>query len=347
MSSSATQMSGTALKELLAQLPWPALLADQAGIITAVNAAWAKRPAPLEARVGGRLQDMLKECCGVLSGEPPWLESQTIEIERETPDGKVYEHLAIYPLIAGTCLIVVDQSRLKELELAQRQMGRLASLGFMLASVCHEVANPLTTVQSTLQILQSQSHIPPAALEKALAHLAANVRRVLEIARRLNAFSRADDESPLRFNVDLAIDEALAFFRQDRWGANVRIERRADPEAIVLGYPGRLQQVFFNLFLNAAQAMQDGGVLSVATRRVNGRSVEITVTDTGPGIALEHLPRVFEAFFTTKPASEGTGLGLAICYEIVHEHGGEIHVENASPRGARFNISLPFEPRRP
>jgi two-component system NtrC family sensor kinase len=156
MSSSATQMSGNALKELLAQLPWPALLADQAGIITAVNAAWAKRAAPLEARVGGRLQDMLKECRGALSGEPPWLESQTIEIERDTPDGKVYEHLAIYPLIAGTCLIVVDQSRLKELELAHRQMGRLASLGFMLASVCHEVANPLTIVQSTLQILQSR-----------------------------------------------------------------------------------------------------------------------------------------------------------------------------------------------
>lgn len=346
MSSSATQISGNALKELLQQLPWPALLADQAGIITAVNAAWCKRPGSLDARVGCRLQDMLTEYCTALNGEPPWLESQTVEVERETPWGKVHERLSVHPLTTGTCLIVVDESRLKELELAHRQMGRLASLGFMLASVCHEIANPLTTVQSTLQILQAQSHIPAAALQKALTNLTANVRRVLGIARRLNAFSRADDESPLRFNVDLAIDEALAFFRQDRWGANVRIERRAEPEAIVLGYPGRLQQVFFNLFLNAAQAMQSGGVLSVATRRVDGRSVEIAVTDTGPGIAPENLPRVFEAFFTTKLAEEGTGLGLAICYEIVHEHGGEIHVENASPRGARFNISLPFEPRR-
>jgi len=288
------------------------------------------------------LQDALPEYWAALNGKAPWLLPQTVEVVRETPGGKAHERVRVHPLKTGACIIVVDESRLRELELAHRQMGRLASMGFMLASVCHEVANPLATLQSTLQVLQSQSHIPPAALQNALAKLSGNVGRVLAITRRLNAFSRVDDKSPMRFNVDFAIDEALAFFRQERWGVNVLTERRSDPEGIVLGYPGRLQQVFFNIFMNAAQAMQGRGTIIVVTRLVAQRSVEVTITDTGPGIAPEDLPRVFEAFFSTKVAGEGTGLGLAICYEIVHEHGGEIRVENASPRGACFIISLPF-----
>jgi signal transduction histidine kinase len=336
--------SDDALHELLVQLAWPTLLTDHAGTITAVNPAWSTQRASSNVDVGRLLQDALPEYWLAFNAKAPWLRRQTVEVVRETAGGKAHERVLVHPLKTGACIIVVDESRLQELELAQRQMGRLASMGFMLASVCHEVANPLATVQSTLQVLQSQSHIPPAALQKALANLAANVGRVLSITRRLNAFSRVDNESPLRFNVDFAIDEALAFFRQDQWGARVKIERYRDPKAIVLGYPGRLQQVFFNIFLNAAQAMQAEGAISVVTR---GRDqwVEVIVTDTGPGIAPENLPHVFEAFFTTKGAGEGTGLGLAICYEIAHEHGGDIRVENASPRGARFIVSLPLETR--
>lgn len=333
--------SEDALHELLAQLPWPALFTDHAGIITAMNSAWSTRAPLPNAGVGRLLKDALPEYWVALNGEAPWLRPQTVEGVRETPSGKAYERVLVHPLETGACIIVVDESRVRELELAHRQMGRLASMGFMLASVCHEVANPLTTLQSTLQVLRSLSHIPPAALQNALANLAANVGRVLGITRRLNAFSRVDDESPLRFNLDFAIDEALAFFRQDRWGAKVEIERCRDPEGFVLGYPSRLQQVFFNIFVNAAQAMQGRGAISVVTRLVADRSVEVTITDTGPGIAPENLPRVFEPFFTTKVAGEGTGLGLAICYEIVHEHAGEIRVENAPPRGACFIISLP------
>jgi signal transduction histidine kinase len=344
MLSSTRQLSRSqdALHELLSQLLWPALLTDHAGIITAMNPAWSTWAPSSNAGVGRSLQDALPEYWPALNDKVPWLRPQTLEVVRETPGGKAHERVLVHPLETGACIIVVDESRLRELELAHRQMGRLASMGFMLASVCHEVANPLATVQSTLQVLQSQSRIPPAGLQNALANLASNVGRVLAITRRLNAFSRVDDESPVCFNVDFAIDEALAFFRQDRWGANVQIERRADPEGIVLGYPGRLQQVFFNIFMNAAQAMQGRGAISAVTRLVAERSVEVTITDTGPGIAPENLPRVFEAFFSTKAAGEGTGLGLAICYEIVHEHGGEIRVENAPPRGASFIISLPF-----
>jgi two-component system NtrC family sensor kinase len=346
MLASTAQLRGSqdALHELVVQLPWPALLTDHAAMIIARNDAWLTRCGSSNVDVGRSLQDVLPEYWLAFNASPPWLRRQTVELVRETASGKVHERVLLHPLKTGGCIIAADESRLQELEAAHRQMSRLASMGFMLASVCHEIANPLATVQSTLQVLQSQSQIPSAALQKALSNLAVNVGRVLSITRRLNAFSRVDDESPLRFNVDFAIDEALSFFRQDQWGAKIKIARSRDPEATVLGYPGRLQQVFFNIFINAAQAMRGKGAISVATRTIAQR-VEVTITDTGPGIAPEDLPHVFEAFFTTKRAGEGTGLGLAICYEIVHEHGGEIRAENASPRGARFIVSLPLEAR--
>jgi C4-dicarboxylate-specific signal transduction histidine kinase len=110
---------------------------------------------------------------------------------------------------------------------------------------------------------------------------------------------------------------------------------------MVLTRPGELEQVVFNIFLNAAQAMQGAGSIE-AQARANGKQVVLSIRDSGPGIAQEHLKRVFEPFFTTKQPGEGTGLGLAISYEIVHELGGTIQAANAAARGAVFEISLPM-----
>ena len=222
------------------------------------------------------------------------------------------------------------------------QTQRLASLGFMVAAVCHEVSNPLAAVSSMLQILQSKRGITPETLEKGLASIAANVARVRAITKKLGDYSRVGGEAPMPVAIDDAVETALTLLRHTPAGRSVGVDYRGAPGASTLARPGELEQVLLNVFLNAAQAMQGSGRIEAQARTHDGR-IELSVRDSGPGIAPEHLPRVFEPFFTTKQPGEGTGLGLAISYETVHQLGGSIHAANDPRGGARFDIILHHE----
>jgi C4-dicarboxylate-specific signal transduction histidine kinase len=220
------------------------------------------------------------------------------------------------------------------------QTQRLASLGFMLASVCHEVSNPLAAVSSMLQILQSKRGVTPETMEKGLASISANVARVLAITKKLGDYSRVGGEAPAPLAIDDAVQTAATLLRQSPGGDGVKLDYRGAPGVTVLARPGELEQVVFNIFLNAAQAMHGAGRIE-ARARPNGREVALEIRDSGPGIPAEHLGRVFDPFFTTKQPGEGTGLGLAISYELVHEMGGSIHAANDPRGGARFEVILP------
>ena len=219
------------------------------------------------------------------------------------------------------------------------QTQRLASLGFMVASVCHEVSNPLAAVSSMLQILQSKRGVTPETLERGLASIEANIARVMAITKKLGDHSRVGG-MPQPLAIDDAVQTAQALLRHSPAGRTVAVDYRGVPGVTVRSRPGELEQVVFNIFLNAAQAMHGAGRIEAATTRENGH-VTLSVRDTGPGIAAEHLPRVFDPFFTTKPPGEGTGLGLAISYEIVHEIGGTIRAANHPAGGACFEVVLP------
>jgi C4-dicarboxylate-specific signal transduction histidine kinase len=221
------------------------------------------------------------------------------------------------------------------------QMQRLASLGFMLAGVCHEVSNPLAAIHSMVQILQSPRGVGPETIEKGLASIAGNTFRVLAITRKLGDFSRVAGEAPQPQLVDAAMREAIGLLRQSRWGDEVQVAYRSEPAAVARARSGELQQVLFNVMLNAAQAMQGRGRIEAGTAIATDGRIRITVRDTGPGIPEENLQRVLEPFFTTKSPGEGTGLGLAICDEIVHELGGTLTVGNHAAGGACVKIVLP------
>ena len=221
------------------------------------------------------------------------------------------------------------------------QMQRLASLGFMLAGVCHEVSNPLAAIHSMVQILQSRRGVTPETLEKGLGSIAGNVVRVLAITRKLGDFSRVTGDVPQPQGVDVAVREALGLLRHNRWGEEVQVVYRGLAGAVAPARPGELQQVLFNVMLNAAQAMEGRGRIDISTARDDGGRIHVRIQDTGPGIAQENLQRIFEPFFTTKAPGEGTGLGLAICYEIVHELGGTLGASNVAGGGACMELVLP------
>jgi len=225
---------------------------------------------------------------------------------------------------------------------ADAQTQRLASLGFMLAGVCHEVSNPLSAIHSMVQILQSKRGVTPETMEKGLASIASNIARVLAITRKLGDFSRVTGEAPAPVAVDAAVEAAISLLRHSPVGSALDADYRGQPGAAVLARPGELEQVVFNIVLNAAQAMKGAGRMTAESRLGPDETVVLSVRDTGPGIPPEHLARVFEPFFTTKRPGDGTGLGLAIGYEIAHELGGTIRASNSTDGGACFEIVLPL-----
>jgi len=226
------------------------------------------------------------------------------------------------------------------------QTQRLASLGFMLAGVCHEVANPLSAVYSMVQILQSKRGVTPETLEKGLASIASNIARVLAITRKLGDYSRVTDEAPVPIAIDDAVESVSSLMRHTPCGHSIGLTYRGAPGVRVRARAGELQQVLFNIVLNSAQAMQDRGRIEIESRP-GANGLVVSIRDTGPGIAPEHLAHVFDPFFTTKAPGEGTGLGLAISYEIVHELGGTIHASNHPQGGACFELVLPIWPESP
>jgi C4-dicarboxylate-specific signal transduction histidine kinase len=207
--------------------------------------------------------------------------------------------------------------------------------------VCHEISNPLAAIHSMLQILQSKRGVSPETLDKGLASIASNTARVLAITRKLGDFSRVGGDAPAPLAVDEAMEAAIALLRHAEHGPEVAVAYRGAPGATVLARPGQLEQVMFNILLNAAQAMHGKGRIDIAARAEGGKVV-LSIRDSGPGIPAAHLGRVFEPFFSTKAPGEGTGLGLAISSEVVHELGGAIRASNREEGGARFEITLPL-----
>ncbi len=227
----------------------------------------------------------------------------------------------------------------QRLEDRVRTAERLGALGLLTAGVAHEINNPLEGIGNYLALAERET-TPAARRVRYLAAIREGFERIRSIVKELTAFARPDMKSGVADLAEIvARARALAGWGEDAAAVEVRTEGLG-PGLRVAGDSGRLEQVFVNLFLNAARAMGGRGVIMVAAaRREGGRTVEIHVEDSGPGIAAEDLGRVFDPFFTR---SGGTGLGLSVSYGIVAAHGGTIAAGNRETGGARFTIVLPL-----
>lgn len=224
-----------------------------------------------------------------------------------------------------------------------RRSEQLASLGKLLAGVAHEIRNPLAGIRSTIQLWQrfpDQSHIMGSVDAVVQA-----TDRLNEILTRLLHFARAEhaDRRPIQMNELAAETFKLLEAQAAAQGVSLDLELEQGL-SLVLGSPAALRQVLLNLVTNALQAMPNGGRLSCNTReQKQARTVEVTITDTGPGILPKDREHLFEPFFTTRP--EGTGLGLALCREIVLQQGGMIELVTESGPGTTFRVVLPTSER--
>lgn len=326
-------------------VPWPVIVVDNSGVVMYLNSAMRASGRELPDAGSRALDKLFPDYFAALKGQPCWLTQQEAVVSRSvSPLLKLHERVWVRLLPKGACLIVMDETHLHHLESAHAQTARLASLGFMLASVSHEISNPLAAVHSILQVLQSKKDNAPLMLEKGLRNIASSVRRILAITRKLNGFARVGNAGAAAFAVDSAIEDAATLFGYDSLGESTELLHTRTEEAWVYGQADQLQQVFHNIFLNAAQAMHGSGSIWISTTLTES-TMEIAIRDSGPGLAPEVLANVFEPFFTTKPSGEGTGLGLAISHEIAHEHNGAIRATNHPEGGAVFIVTLPRCPK--
>jgi two-component system sensor histidine kinase PilS (NtrC family) len=241
-----------------------------------------------------------------------------------------------------------DLTDIKRMEEQVRQADRLAAIGRLAAGLAHEIRNPIGSIRGSVEVLRGS--LDPQGDDRRLMDIVLRESDRLDaIIRDFLQFSRPPHL--VRVPTDLAamLDEILLMLVnqggiQGPEGPRVRFRRdMTEPTVKADIDPAQMRQALWNLCLNAVEAMPQGGELRVGARTVTGGSgrtlMEITVEDTGVGIAAAELTQVFEPFFTTKP--QGTGLGLAIAHRIVEDHGGEIQVQSEPWRGSRFTISLP------
>jgi PAS domain S-box-containing protein len=263
-------------------------------------------------------------------------------------------NIAIAPLLSrdfvsvGRIILVDDITERVSLETQLTQADKLSSIGLLAAGVAHEINTPLAVISSYAQMLSKQLK-GDERLGPVLDKITQQSFRASEIANGLLNFSRTSTTAFRETDLNQVIRDTLSLLEHQFKTAQIAVDLElAEELPLIHGNPGKLQQVFLNLLLNAKEAMSGGGRLRVATL-VNGHlnNVSALVADSGSGIAPEHLKRIYDPFFTTKTTPKpgdrrGIGLGLSVSYGIIQEHAGKIHVESTIGAGTTFHLEFPM-----
>ncbi|UCD84460.1 MAG: PAS domain S-box protein [Deltaproteobacteria bacterium] len=284
------------------------------------------------------------------------------QINFQSKDGKqLYLGCSVSPLRderggkQGQIIIFQDLTELKKMEEEVRRSDRLATMGRLAAGMAHEIRNPLASLSGSIQVLREGLD-----LKDEDRHL---MEIVLREANRLNSlisdflgFARPSEKKEEKVRIQELVEETLKTFEQSPEGQRgIRIVKHFEGDPLLNADSRQLRQVFWNLLLNASQAMPNGGELTInvgadvsvgpykGDTQYNRQKefLKITITDTGIGISEEDLPKIFDPFFTTRDS--GSGLGLTVVYKIIESHHGQIKVESTKGKGTTFTILLPRE----
>lgn len=223
--------------------------------------------------------------------------------------------------------------------------GQLATVGTITSGIAHELNNPLNNVSLTLESFMERFHrLSDERKWKLLQDAYFETERMSEIVKSLLDFTRKEQPDLIPIDLSDIIMSTQKLVQNEMVLGNVTFECDI-PAGLprIRGATNQLRQVFLNLFINAVQAMPDGGTLLVQASRQGADFICVQVSDTGPGIPPEHLSRLFVPFFTTKEPGKGTGLGLSVSYSIIKKHGGDIQVRTKPGIGTSFHVCLPSD----
>jgi len=243
--------------------------------------------------------------------------------------------------LLGNLVLFRDLTELQELKGEVERSRRLASLGQLAAGIAHEIRNPLSSIKGFATYFKERYREVPEDQETADIMIQ-EVERLNRVIGQLLEFAHPVSIERKSIDVLELVRQSLKLVEGDTLQKGIRIEMEVIPsERKVDLDPDKMKQVLLNLYLNALEAMERNGTLTVDIRDEKSGYVDIIISDTGAGIKKEDLAHVFDPYFTTKPS--GTGLGLAIVHKIIESHGGEIRVESREGKGTRVVISLPVQ----
>ena len=241
----------------------------------------------------------------------------------------------------GVLGIARDITERKTLEKQVQDAERLASIGQLAAGVAHEINNPLGGILNCLYNIRKGT-LSAARAEEYTHFMEDGLRRVQKIVRQLLDFSQQHQPELVLTDVNSLVEQVLVLVNHSLEEKHLTLHRQCEPALpAIMVDPHMIEQVLMNLILNAVQATQEHGMVTIRTHQVDG-VCEIEVEDTGCGIPAEVRPNIFDPFFTTKRTGEGTGLGLSVSLGIVERHGGEMLVDSEVGKGTKFSIRLPL-----
>jgi two-component system NtrC family sensor kinase len=221
------------------------------------------------------------------------------------------------------------------------QSEKMRSLGRMAAGVAHEINNPLGGILIYGHLLLEDTDDSDPR-QTNIMKIVTEAEKCRNIVKDLLGFARPAVADGEPVNLKVVLENTISLLDGQAIFHNIDIE--FESEEVIPGIKGdasQLQQAFTNVILNAVQAMERKGKLTIKLHRQNGNQIIVSISDTGHGISPEHMKKIFEPFFTTKQAGQGTGLGLAITYSIVENHGGKIEVKSEVGKGSTFRIIFP------
>lgn len=325
------------------------------GVVTVWNTAMAsltriERSTALGATFSGLLPEGAVDSMREIVDGPGWLVQEIRHLFKTHIDfGE--DHIRLFnltlsPFISredvntGTLIIFDDITERVRLEGQLQQAEKLSSIGLFAAGLAHEVNTPLTGISSYSQMLLKELSSDDPRREL-LEKIEKQSFRASEIINNLLKFARFSPSEFQELSLNSLMTDTLSLLEHQFKKGAIIIELDLEPALpMTLGNGGKLQQVFMNLFLNAKDAMPQGGNLKLKTY-VQDSELVVKVSDSGVGISRDEIKRIYDPFFTTKSVGKGTGLGLSVSYGIIQEHSGRITVESQPGEGTTFSLFFP------
>jgi len=333
---------------LVENMPIGLVALDRENKVIAYN-AWAESILGRSAGevIGRPAGEVLPDTCREILGE---LQRSGRVIEKETEcsvsTGKTVPLEVIATTLKevggrpqGSVVLFRDLTEVRQLKAEIARSQRLASIGSLAAGVAHEIRNPLSSIKGFATYFKGKLRGDPED-SKTADIMIQEVERLNRVIRQLLDLSRPMEIEKKPTRLGPLIDHTVRLIEVHARKKKITVKTDVSPEApAVSADPDRIKQVLLNLCLNAIEAMQAGGTLTLSLSRHNEKMVRMDVSDTGAGISGDDLENVFDPYYTTK--SSGTGLGLAIVHRIIEAHGGEIRVRSEAGQGTTFTILLP------
>jgi Na+/proline symporter/signal transduction histidine kinase len=283
----------------------------------------------------------------------PWIQGEAWklgeqkEMVAEAPSSQIMKiHVSPFKDPSGGLVVVLENTTEKTImERKLLQTSKLASLGELTAGISHEIGNPLSSISSLVQELQSlemKNGEEVRFTRNSLKDISLHLTRIANTVRSLGDFARISSSEKVPTDIAGLLEKTINLLKYDKRSRMIEFVTKVERMPHLLVNPAQIQQVFINLILNSMDAMPGGGRLKISMEDKK-RWVEICFEDTGCGIDESTIDRIFDPFFTTKPVGKGSGLGLSICYGIFKEHNAAFSVKSIKEIGTIFEIRLPKE----